>query len=155
MAKRTALSFNREQLTENLRASAGQGLGAFFSPPPGKPSESEKPSPSPAEEVDELPGKEGIKQSVKQGTDMESNMAILPLSQEEIEALREPAYKAQTFRLTHEEVEWIRDTAYRLSKEVRRGKVAQADIVRMGLKMIKKLLTTHKADLVAILEGIR
>ena len=45
MAKRSALSFDRDQLTEDLRASAGQGVGALFSPSPGSQAQSKQPEP--------------------------------------------------------------------------------------------------------------
>ena len=79
----------------------------------------------------------------------------LPLSEDDIEMLREPAYKAQTFRLTQTEIDWIRDTAYRLSKEIRRGKVAQADVLRIALKLFADMLASKKGDLLAILERIK
>ncbi|MCG3209306.1 MAG: hypothetical protein FOGNACKC_02927 [Anaerolineae bacterium] len=82
-------------------------------------------------------------------------MTILQLSGADIEQLREPAYQAQTFRLTRKEIEWVKDTAYRLSKEIKRGKVAQVDILRISLKLFEGMLTTHKAELLEILNRIK
>jgi hypothetical protein len=77
------------------------------------------------------------------------------LTDEDIAALREPAYQAQTFRLTQEEIEWVKDAAYQLSKEMRRRKVSQADILRISLKLFERLLATQKAELLAVLERIK
>ena len=43
MAKRSALSFDRDQLTQHLKASTGQGIGALFSPPPKSPRDDKLP----------------------------------------------------------------------------------------------------------------
>ena len=86
---------------------------------------------------------------------IEGEMARPALDDADIDALREPAYQAQTFRLTQEEIEWIKDTAYRLSKELRRGKVAQGDILRIAIKLFANLLASKKDDLITILEAIK
>lgn len=84
-----------------------------------------------------------------------SHMTILQLDDTEIEELREPAYQAQTFRLTKKEIEWAKDTAYRLSKEVKRGKVSQADILRIAFKLFENLLAVNKTELMQILNKIK
>ena len=84
-----------------------------------------------------------------------SNIAILQFDDEDIAALRESTYKAATFRLTEIENEWLKDTAYRLSKEVKRGKVWQADVVRIGVKLFQKMLATNKAEVIRILEELK
>jgi hypothetical protein len=84
-----------------------------------------------------------------------SNITILQFTEDEIEELKEPAYMAQTFRLTEREIEWVKDTAYRLSKEIKRGKVSQADILRIAFKVFENLLKSSKADLIKILEKIK
>lgn len=94
-------------------------------------------------------------QSIKQADPQTSNMTILQFSDLEIEELREPAYQAQTFRLTNKEIEWIKDTAYRLSKEVKRGKVSQVDILRIAFKLFDNFLTVNKAELMHILDKIK
>jgi lysyl-tRNA synthetase class I len=86
---------------------------------------------------------------------MASNIAILQFTDDEIKELREPAYKAQTFRLTTKETEWVKDTAYRLSKEIKRGKVSQADILRISFRLFDNLLAINKAELIKILERIK
>jgi len=99
--------------------------------------------------------KSASKKTTQQVNNIASNMTILHFTDDEIEELREPAYKAQTFRLTDREIEWVKDTAYRLSKEVRRGKVSQVDILRIAFKLFENLLSTNKADLLTILEKVK
>jgi hypothetical protein len=84
-----------------------------------------------------------------------SNIAILQFDGEDISSLRDSTYKAATFRLTEVEDEWLKDTAYQLSKEVKRGKVWQADIVRIGVKLFQKMLATNKVDMIKILEELK
>jgi len=95
------------------------------------------------------------KKDIKQESNIASNITILQFTDDEIEELREPAYKAQTFRLTEREIEWVKDTSYRLSKEVKRGKVSQADILRISFKLFASYLEINKADLIKILERIK
>ena len=154
MAKRKPLSFNNEELTKNLKESAGKGLDAFFSPTPPPHVVEQKPEP-----VKEAQLLTEIKQASKQESNIASNIAsnitILQFTDDEIEKLREPAYKAQTFRLTEREVDWVKDTSYLLSKEIKRGKVSQADILRISFKLFASLLATNKGDLVKILQQIK
>ena len=91
----------------------------------------------------------------KQADNLASNIAILQFDEVDIEALREAAYKAQTYRLTDREIDWIKDAAYRLSKEVKRGKVTQVDILRVGIKLFERLLTINKAGVIKLLEQIK
>ena len=95
------------------------------------------------------------KETIKQSSNIANNIAILQLTNDDIEQLKETAYQAQTYRLSEREIEWIKDTAYRLSKEVKRGKVAQTDILRVSLKLFENLLATNKAGLITILEKIK
>ena len=150
MAKRKPLSFNNEELTKNLKESAGKGLDAFFSPTPPPHVVEQKPEP-----VKEAQLLTEIKQASKQESNIASNITILQFTDDEIEKLREPAYKAQTFRLTEREVDWVKDTSYRLSKEIKRGKVSQADILRISFKLFSSLLATNKGDLIKILQQIK
>ena len=154
MAKRASLSFDRAELTKDLKSSAGRGVDALFPRPATGHPHDEGASPAPTQPRSQPPDKAAAQQSSEQATNTKSNMTVLPLSDEDIEALREPAYKAQTFRMTHGETEWLRDMAYRLSKEVKRGRVAQADILRISLKLFEELLATNKAGLMAIFERI-
>ena len=174
MAKRNALAFDRDALTENLKSSAGQGVGALFSTTAGQAASGQTASPPPPVEPVREPAaaqateivppndptthskaKPPVSLSNQQAAQADAGTAPLPLSDDDIEALREPAYKAQTFRLTQTEIDWIRDTAYRLSKEIRRGKVAQADVLRIALKLFADMLASKKGDLLAILERIK
>jgi hypothetical protein len=154
MAKRKPLSFNSEELTKDLKESTGKGVNALFAPtPPLQVSESTQPvaKESPTSPIKEIK----IKEESKQDGNIASNITILQFTEDEIEELREPAYKAQTFRLTEKETEWVKDTSYRLSKEVKRGKVSQADILRISFRLFENLLALNKADLIKILERIK
>ena len=162
MAKRKPLSFNNKELTKNLKESTGKGVDAFFSPTPPPQVVEQKPEPN--KEVQSITkikqdSKEvkmiKIKKDTKQENNITSNITILQFTDDEIEELREPAYKAQTFRLTERETEWVKDTSYRLSKEIKRGKVSQADILRISFKLFANFLAIKKADLIKILERIK
>jgi hypothetical protein len=160
MAKRQPLSFDNDDLTKNLKESAGNGLDAFFTPtPPAQPTE---PKSEPVKEIKQTSKKAKMIKNKKEvnkvnnvTSNMTSNITILQFNDDEIEELREPAYMAQTFRLTRREIEWVKDTAYRLSKEIKRGKVSQADILRIAFKLFANLLEINKADLIKILERIK
>ena len=162
MAKRKPLSFNNEELTKNLKESTGKGMDAFFSPTPLPQVVEQKPEPKKeAQFLTEIKqdSKEAkmikIKKRTKQVSNITSNITILQFTDDEIEELREPAYKAQTFRLTEREIEWVKDTSYHLSKEIKRGKVSQADILRISFKLFANFLAINKADLIKILERIK
>ena len=162
MAKRKPLSFNNEELTKNLKESAGKGLDAFFSPAPLPQVVEQKPEPRKEAQLftkikqDSKKAKMiKTKKEAKQESNITSNITILQFTDDEIEELREPAYKAQTFRLTERETEWVKDTSYRLSKEIKRGKVSQADILRISFKLFANFLAIKKADLIKILERIK
>ncbi len=155
MAKRKPLSFDSDQLTKDLKRSAGKGVDALFTPSPqtqeAKPPVAEKQTlPTPTKKQIKT-----IKKESKQYDNIASNITILQFTDEEIEGLREPTYKAQTFRLTEKDSEWIKDTAYRLSKEIKRGKVSQADILKISFRLFENLLAIKKADLIKILERIK
>jgi hypothetical protein len=156
MAKRKPLSFDNKELTENLRASTGSGLDALFSTTPQP--QVAKQKTEPVKEIKQESKEVKMiktKKETKQASNITSNMTILQFTDDEIEDLREPAYMAQTFRLTEKEIEWVKDTAYRLSKEIKRGKVSQADILRISFKLFESLLEINKADLIKILERIK
>ena len=162
MVKRKPISFNNEELTKNLKDSTGKGLDAFFSPTPLPQNIEQKPEPKKETQAPskiKQDSKEAkmikIKKDTKQVSNIASNITILQFTDDEIEELREPAYKAQTFRLTERETEWVKDTSYRLSKEIKRGKVSQADILRISFKLFASYLETNKADLIKILERIK
>jgi esterase/lipase len=160
MAKRQPLSFDNDDLTKNLKESAGNGLDAFFTQTP--PSQPAEPKSEPVKEIKQTSKKAKMIKNKKEvnkvsnvTSNMTSNITILQFNDDEIEELREPAYMAQTFRLTRREIEWVKDTAYRLSKEIKRGKVSQADILRIAFKLFANLLEINKADLIKILERIK
>ena len=162
MAKRKPLSFNNKELTKNLKESTGKGIDAFFSPTP--PPQVVKQKPEPKKEVRSITkikqdNKEAkmikIKKETKQKSNITSNTTMLQFTDDEIEELREPAYKAQTFRLTEREIEWVKDTSYHLSKEIKRGKVSQADVLRISFKLFANFLEINKTSLIKILERIK
>ena len=162
MAKRKPLSFNNKELTKNLKESTGKGVDAFFSPTPPPQVVEQKPEPN--KEVQSITkikqdSKEAkmikIKKETKQESNITSNITILQFTDDEIEELREPAYKAQAFRLTEREIEWVKDTSYHLSKEIKRGKVSQADVLRISFKLFANFLEINKTSLIKILERIK
>jgi DNA integrity scanning protein DisA with diadenylate cyclase activity len=157
MAKRQPLTFDNSGLTKDLKESAGKGVDAFF--PSSNPSPVQTPpqnvSPKPAKPKKEAAIKHETERTINQTGNLTSNMTILQFTNDEIEELREPAYKAQTFRLTEKETEWVKDTSYRLSKEIKRGKVSQADILRISFRLFENLLALNKEDLIKILEKIK
>jgi hypothetical protein len=73
----------------------------------------------------------------------------------DIKDLKEPAYMAQTYRLREADIEWVKDTAHTLSKESKRRKISQTDIVRISFKLFAKLLASNKAGLKDLLEQIK
>lgn len=160
MAKRQPISFDNDELTKNLKESAGNGLDALFTSTPRP--QVEKPKIEPVKEIKQttkkakmINDKKEIKKTNNITSNMTSNITILQFTDDEIEELREPAYMAQTFRLTEREIEWVKDTAYRLSKEIKRGKVSQADVLRVSFRLFENLLEINKADLIKILERIK
>ena len=160
MAKRQPLSFDNDDLTKNLKESTGNGLDALF--PTNPLLQAEKPKTEPVKEFKQESKKTKMIKTKKETkkvnnitSNMTSNITILQFTDDEIDELREPAYKAQTFRLTETEIEWVKDISYRLSKEIRRGKVSQADILRIGFKLFNNFLATNKAELIKILERIK
>lgn len=166
MAKRKPLSFNNEELTKNLKESTGKGLNAFFSPTPPSQNVEQKPKSKKEAQLHTEIKQDSkkakmvkIRKETKQESNITNNIAsnitILQFTNNEIEKLREPAYKAQTFRLTEREIEWVKDTSYHLSKEIKYGKISQADILRISFKLFEKLLENNKADLLKILQQIK
>ncbi len=145
---------NAEHITNEL-----EGASLYFTkhqqqqPPQSLP---EAGVPVPVEPSANQVNQQESKQTIQKESNITSNITILQLLGEtDIANLREPAYQAQTFRLTQQEIEWVKDTAYRLSKEMKRKKVSQADILRISFKLFEGLLATHKAGLLQILERIK
>src|SRR6266545_1416029 len=111
---------NTESITNELA-----GASAYFprqAPPPGEPpmnpdASAQQPLPSQPAPVSDapqvLPEKQATQQptkpTTKQTSNIASNITILQLLDEaDIAILREPAYQAQTFRLTEHEIEWMK-----------------------------------------------
>jgi hypothetical protein len=83
-----------------------------------------------------------------------SMLAISPFTNEDVTALRQSTYNQLNVRGTETEAEWLKDVAYQLGKEVKRGRVNQGDIIRVGLRLFQKLMDTNKAELIKILEDM-
>jgi len=167
MVKRKPISFNNEELTKNLKESAGQGIDAFFSavPPPEvikveKPEkvikqESKQASLQASKQASITKEKKATMQEGNISSKQASKLAILQFTDDEINELKEPAYKGQTYRLTDQEIEWLKDTAYRLNKVSKKTRVAQVDLVRIAFKLLAKLIESNEADLMEILQRIK
>lgn len=85
-----------------------------------------------------------------------SNITILPfLDTSDIEDLKEPATQVQSFRLTDANKEWLQEVAYRINKETKRGKVTQADVLRIAIKFFEKLYTLNKSEIKELLAKIK
>lgn len=107
-------------------------------------------------QLDNKPGKKTDKKTSKQESNITSNITILQLfNQQDIEELREPAYMAQTYRLREPDVEWVKDMAHTLSKESKRRRVSQTDIVRIAFKLFDKMFKTNKEELKDLLNKIK
>ncbi len=123
--------------------------------------EEQEPAPVPetAAELPVIAGNIAIQQASNMDSNIAdnivSNIAILQFSAEDIAALRQGTYKPQTFRFTETEMAWLREMAYQLSKDLPRGKVNQVDLLRIGLRLVHKLLATNKDDLIHILEEMK
>ncbi|GEM_PF-6438733 len=149
-----------DDLTENLKTSKGRGADAFFpsSPTPSTTSSMEKvddnkPTIKTFPEINESNNE--INKKIIKENNIVSNITILQITDRDIEELRESAEKVQSYRLTPREIEYIRDIAYKLSKESKRGKIGQGDILRIALVLFDKFITSNKADLKTILEKIK
>ena len=131
-------------------------MKGFSSP---QPDEVEQPIPAKSTRIQQRESKQTSKQdsniASKQASLMTSHMTILQFTEADYETLREPAYKSQTFRLSQEDVYWFRDTAHELDKKVRRGKVTQADILKLCKKIFEKLLISNKRGLLEILKRFK
>ncbi|MGH7203298.1 MAG: hypothetical protein ACREHC_02540 [Candidatus Levyibacteriota bacterium] len=156
-SKRPPIEMNN--LTENLKTSKGRGADAFFasSPTPQTTSTQKtddnqdmnnKSNETMEEEI------KGYKKESKENNIL-SNITILQFTEKDIEELREPAEKVQTYRLAPQDIEYIRDAAYKLSKESKRGKIGQGDILRIAIVLFDKFITSNKTELKTILDKIK
>jgi hypothetical protein len=103
----------------------------------------------------EQPGMQATHQASQQAVQQASNIAILQFSGDQVSFLREPAFKAQTFRFTDRELEWLKEQSYQMSKNVKRGKVSQADIIRVGLQLFANAQAVDTSSLLDILQRIK
>lgn len=109
-----------------------------------------------SEQPENKTSKQTDKKPIKKESNITSNITILQsFNEKDIEDLREPAYMAQTYRLRAQDVEWVKDAAHGLSKESKRRKVSQTDIVRIAFKLFDKLLKSNKEELKELLNKIK
>jgi hypothetical protein len=148
-----------EGLDENLKHSSGKGIDAFFSTLPSPNKEQQPPDTSEKAKAINTESNtiHNIKSNIERNTEnnVVSNIIILQFTDKDIEELRELAEKAQTYRLTHHEVEYVKDMSHKLTKESKRGKIGQGDILRIALVLFDKFITSNKNDLKVILEKMK
>jgi len=94
--------------------------------------------------------KSATKQVSKQEINIACNIAIL---QADLEALRTPGYKAQTFRFTDEELDQLKDHAYKFSRRLKK-KVGQGDLLRLGLLLFEKIAEEEPDTAAELLKAI-
>ena len=151
MTKRQKLDFNSEELTQNLKTSAGQGMNAFFSPASPTPSQpsSNKP-PKPAESKKKIkkvqaskhartrqraPSKKHSQASTPTRTDASVHARTIEEMKRAI--LSKKHLSSFTFRFKAEELE----TLNRITEEVNESleqKVSKNDVVRLSLRWLLK-----------------
>ncbi len=147
-----------EGLTENLKESSGKGMDAFFPTPLSAEPNQAQPKETETPKIEGVSQQESNIYSNKETNKVSntvSNITILQITEKDIDGLRELAEKPQTYRLTHKDIEYLQDVAYRLSKESRRGKISQGDILRIALLLFNKFMTSNKEKLKEILEKIK
>ena len=145
-----------EGLDENLKQSSGKGVNAFFSTPLSQ--DENKPAVKNEKEIhteSNTIANKTINKENNTTNNVISNITILQFTDKDIEGLRKLAEKPQTYRLTHKDVEYVKDMSYKLSKESKRGKIGQGDILRIALVLFDKFITSNKNDLKIILEKIK
>ena len=122
--------------------------------PPVKPSAPAAPKPQVQAEEPQVASMLARKKDSKLASKNASMLAISPFTNEDMIALRQSTYNQLNVRGTETEAEWLKDVAYQLSKEVKRGRVNQGDIIRVGLRLFQTLMDTNKAELIKILEDM-
>ena len=122
--------------------------------PPVQPSAPAAPKPQVQAEKPQVASMLARKKDSKLASKNASMLAISPFTNEDMITLRQSTYNQLNVRGTETEAEWLKDVAYQLSKEVKRGRVNQGDIIRVGLRLFQKLMDTNKAELIKILEDM-
>ena len=120
-------------------------------------SKSQSPTPRKSSPKKLTPKKSTISRQQASNTaiNIASNTAIVQLSTEDIEQLKEIGYKARTYRLTDKEAKWVKDTAHLLDDDIKRGEISRVDLIRLGIKLVERLLLIDKKALIKILEAIK
>src|SRR5436305_1648270 len=102
---------------------------------------------SPAEIAQKAPaGMDNITRNITSNTtdNITRSITLLEMIDDaDIDELREPATQVQSFRLTDKNKEWLQEITYRLNKEVKRGRITQADILRLAFKFFEKIHSTQ------------
>jgi len=160
MPKRQKFNFDTDSLTKDLQDSKGKGVDALFSTPPPESEniEIEKPQENTGsndQPTTKITRNTKINKENNTTSNIESNITILQITEKDIEDLRDPAEKVQSYRLNPRDIEYIRDIAYELSKESKRGKIGQGDILRIALVLFDKFITADKKEVKKILEKIK
>lgn len=111
--------------------------------------------PEQRDQTDQIKAKTN-KKAGKKESNITSNITLLQFfSAKDIEELHEPAYMAQTYRLRQQDVEWVKDMSHTLSKESKRRRVSQTDIVRIAFKLFDKMFKNNKEELKDLLNKIK
>lgn len=148
MTKRQKLSFNSEELTQNLKTSAGQGMNAFFSPP--SPNLSKTPSTQPKsktvkKEVDSVqtPKRARTHQRIEPQriapaptqTHTDADVHARTIAELKRAILNKKHLSSFTFRFKSEELETLDRITEMVNDNVDQ-KISKNDIVRLSLKWL-------------------
>jgi len=145
--------FSRLQQTDKNESDRDKSASGHVPPTPPEsvaeiPKELRPASPAIKQKGQKVKSDAQEKQASKQEMNIACNIAIF---QSDMEDLRVPAYKAQTFRFTEEELDRLKDEAYSFSRLLKK-KVGQGDLLRLGLLLFKKL---EQEDAEAIAELLK
>ena len=140
MTKRQRLDFNSDELTANLKTSAGKGMNAFFSAPSSPPAKPVPQPPQPKEKVTQVqaskharthqPTKRSMQASTPPCTDA-------PVHARTIEQLKRAIANKKhlssfTFRFKTEELERLDNVTEKMNENMEQ-KISKNDIVRLSL----------------------
>ena len=81
--------------------------------------------------------------------------SLFPFSSDDLDDLKRKGYLPRTFKLSERDADWLEETVYRLSKDLKPRKAFQVDVVRIGMKLFEKVLSSDKKQLLKILEELR
>jgi hypothetical protein len=157
--KRPPLEINA--ITESLKESKGQGVGAFFPTPPNNPADDQEvklpqkepnrhtqrqkaPLPSTKKKQAKLLTSKNVSKQVSNEESQEANVEERILA-----SLQTTDLKENTFRYTQEELDFIRDIVYEAEVKYK-TKLNKNDVVRIGLEwLIVDWRTNNEESLLA------